>query len=114
MRKLPKRQGPLLTSIVTDRHRAYDAALRDLGLSHLNRRGKRLNNRSESSHASIRRLERRMQGFRSARSARRFLSSHTTVYNTFNICRHLATASAHRFLRGHAFDAWRMAVATTA
>jgi putative transposase len=55
-----------------------------------------------------------MQGFRSARSAQRFLSSHSTVYNTFTICRHLTTASAHRFLREHAFDAWRAAVATIA
>src|SRR5579859_5930586 len=54
MRKLLKRQGLLPTSIVTDRYRAYDAALRDLGLSRLHCRGKRLNNRAESSHVPIR------------------------------------------------------------
>jgi hypothetical protein len=31
-----------------------------------------------------------MQRFRSARSAQRFLSMHASVYNTFNICRHLS------------------------
>ena len=66
MRKLLKNQRIVPTSIVTDRYRAYDAALRDLDLSHLHRRGKRLNNRLESSHVPIRRRERKMQGFRSA------------------------------------------------
>ena len=114
MRKLLKHQILLPTSIVTDRYRAYDAALRDLGLSRLHRRGKRLNNRAESSHVPIRRRERKMQGFRSAGSAQRFLSSHSAVYNTFNICRHLTTASTHRILRAEAFDAWRMAAAAVA
>jgi hypothetical protein len=50
MRKLRKNQRQVPTSIVTDRYRAYDAALRDLGLSRVHRRGKRLNNRAESSH----------------------------------------------------------------
>ena len=71
---------------------------RDLGLSRVHRRGKRLNNRAESSHVPIRRRERKMQGFRSAGSAQRFLSSHSAGYNTFNVCRHLTTASTHRIL----------------
>ena len=114
MRKLLKRQGLLPTSIVTDRYRAYDAALRELGLSHLHRRGKRQNNRAESSHVPIRRRERKMQGFRSAGSAQRFLSSHSAVYNTFNICRHLTTASTHRILRSQAGDAWKTTLVTPA
>jgi transposase-like protein len=60
MRKLPKSQRVVPTSIVTDPHRAYDAALRDLGLSHIHRRGKRLKNRVESSHFPIRQRERKM------------------------------------------------------
>jgi putative transposase len=105
MRKLMKNQGPAPTSIVTDRYRAYDAALRDLGFSHIHRRGRRLNNRAESSHVPIRRRERKMQGFRSAGSAQRFLSSHSASYNTFNVCRHLTAASTYRFLCSQAFDA---------
>src|SRR5579863_9476634 len=93
MRKLLKNQGLMPTSIVTDRYRAYGAAFRDLGLSGIHRRGKRLNNRAESSHVPIRRRERKMQGFRSAGSAQRFLSSYSASYNNFNVCRHLTTAS---------------------
>jgi transposase-like protein len=114
MRKLLKRQGLMPTAIVTDRYRVYDAALGDLGLSRVHIRGKRLNNRAESSHVPIRRRERKMQGFRSIGSAQRFLSSHSAVYNTFNVSRHLTTASTHRILRSHAFDTWREAVAAIA
>jgi DDE superfamily endonuclease len=54
----------------TDHYRAYDAALRELGLSSIHRRGMRLNNRAESSNVPIRRRKRNMQGFRSAGSDR--------------------------------------------
>src|SRR6201995_1091925 len=110
MRKLLKRQGLLPTSIVTDRYRAYDAALRDLGLSPLHRRGKRQNNRAESSHVPIRRRERKMQGFRSAGSQQRSLSRQSASYNTSNPARHLITANTHRILRSDAFDLWKAAV----
>jgi putative transposase len=53
MRKLRKNQRQVPTSIVTDRYRAHDAALRDLGLSSVHRRGKLLNNRAENSHVRI-------------------------------------------------------------
>jgi transposase-like protein len=66
MRTLPKNPGLVPMSIVTDHYRAYGTARRDLGLSSIHRRGKRLNNQAESSHILIRRRERKMQGFRSA------------------------------------------------
>ena len=90
------------TAIVTDRYRAYDTALRDLGLSHVHIQGKRLNNRAESSHVPIRRREHKMQGFRSAGPAQHFLSGHAAAYNTFSVCRHLTTASTYRTLREQA------------
>jgi putative transposase len=93
MRKPLKNQGLVLGSIVTDRYRTYDAALRYLGLSGIHHRGKRLNNRAESSHVPIRRRERKMQDFRSAGSAQCFFSSYSVSYNTFNACCHLTSAT---------------------
>src|SRR5438045_8786858 len=46
--------------------------------------GLRANNRAENSHQAVRRRERKMQRFKSARSAQRFLSIHAAVHNTFN------------------------------
>ena len=52
-----------------------------------------------------------MQGFKSRGSAQRFLSTHATVYNTFNVQRHLTSANTHRGFRAAAMDTWRTAVA---
>src|SRR5437773_1257425 len=46
--------------------------------------GLRANNRAENSHEQVRRRERKMQGFKSAASAQRFVSVHAAVFNTFN------------------------------
>ena len=40
--------------------------------------------------------------------------AHTSVYNTFNICRHLITAATKRRFRTEAFEAWRAAVGIAA
>ena len=61
MRKLLQKQGIAPTDWVTDKCPAYGAALRDLrldGIPHL--RGKRQNNRAESSHVPVRRRERKL------------------------------------------------------
>jgi transposase-like protein len=52
-----------------------------------------------------------MQGFKSPGSAQRFLSTHATVYNTFNVQRHLTSARTHRAFRASAMSTWRAAVA---
>lgn len=110
MRKLLKKQGLAPSTFANDRLGAYLAAVRELGLSSEHVRGKRKNNRAESSHVPIRRRERKMQGFRSAASAQRFLAIHAAVSNTFTTCRHLVTAKTHRLLRDEAFAAWQQAV----
>src|SRR5918997_5599491 len=108
MRKLLKKQGIAPREWVTDKYPAYGAALRELGTSRtLHTTSKRANNCAESSHVPVRRRERKMQGFKSPKSAQRFLSTHSAVYNTFNVCRHLTTARTHRILRAEAFAAWR-------
>jgi transposase-like protein len=59
----------------------------------------------------VRRRERKLQRFKSARSAQRFLSLHAAVYNTFNLQRHLISRSTLRIFRAEAADQWRHAVA---
>src|SRR5208337_2501530 len=58
-----------------------------------------------------RRRERKMQRFKSAGSAQKFLSTHAAVYNTFNVQRHLTSAKSRRVLRAAAMTPWREAVA---
>src|SRR5918994_5627686 len=110
MRKLLKKQGMVPDEWVTDRNPAYGAALRELKLGRVpHTRRKRANNRAESSHVPVRRRERKLQGFKSPRSAQRFLSLHAAPYNAFTVPRHLTTARTHRLFRAEAFEAWRNA-----
>src|SRR5215210_2315534 len=115
MRKLLKRQGMAPDEWVTDKNPAYGAALRELKLTRApHSRRKQANNRAESSHVPVRRRERKLQGFKSPRSAQRFLSLHTTTYNTFTVPRHLVSARTHRLFRAEAFEAWRSAAGVAA
>ena len=112
MRKLLKKYGFLPETLVTDDLRSYHAAAHDLGIEHRHRTGRWRNNRAENSHRTTRRRERKMQGFRGAGSAQRFLSIHATIYNTFNVQRHLVSARTHRAFRVSAMQTWREVVAT--
>src|SRR3984893_19380989 len=60
--------------IVTDKLRSYGAALREMGYSGSHEQGLRTNNRAENSDQPVRRRKRKMQGFKSAKSAQRFVS----------------------------------------
>jgi transposase-like protein len=114
MRKLLKKYGFAPRTIVTDKWRAYAAAIRHLGLMAWHHQAKWKNNRIEGSHVRIRRRERAMQGFRSPGSAQRCLSIQATVYNHFTTRRHLISAAEHRKLRDRAFLDWREAVGVAA
>jgi putative transposase len=111
MRKLLKKYAFVPERLVTDDLRSYGAAARDLGIEHLHERGRWKNNRAEDSHQPTRRRERKMQRFKTAGSAQKFLSTHATVYNTFNVQRHLISAQSHRVLRAAAMTTWREVVA---
>jgi len=102
MRKLLKKQGFAPKLLVTDKLRSYASAFRRLGLSCRHEKGLRMNNRAENSHQVVRRRERKLQRFKSARSAQCFLSMHAAVHNTFNLQRHLVSRSTLRIFRAEA------------
>jgi transposase-like protein len=109
MRKLLKRQGFAPTVIVTDKLKSYASAFRQLRLTARHEQGLQANNRAENSHQATRRRERKMQRFKSARSAQRFVSLHAAVYNTFNVQRHLICRSTLRTFRAEAKAQWQSA-----
>jgi transposase-like protein len=111
MRKLLKKQGFVPKLLVTDKLRSYACAFRRLRLTCRHEQGLRKNNRAENSHQSVRRSERKLQRFKSARSAQRFLSMHGAVHNTLNFQRHLISRSTLRIFRAEAAAEWQHAVA---
>ena len=114
MRKLLKKIGCVPEAVITDDLRSYRAAARDLGIERRHYSGRWRNNRAENSHQPTRRRERKMQGFKSVGSAQRFLSTHAATYNTFNVQRHLTSASTHRAFRASAMKTWRDAAIAVA
>jgi putative transposase len=111
MRMLLKKQGFTPKLLVTDKLRSYGSAFRQLGLTCPHEQGLRRNNRAENSHQVVRRRERKVQRFKSARSTQRFLSMHAAVHNTFNLQRHFVSRSTLRKFRADATAEWQKAVA---
>lgn len=72
----------------------------------------RENNRAENAHLPIRRRERKMQRFKSAGSAQKFLSTHAAIYNSFYTQRHLTSRATLRTFRSGSAAAWQAAVAS--
>src|SRR5271154_4875324 len=104
MCKLLRKYAVVPERMVTDDLRSYGAATLDLGIDHLHDRGRWKNSRAENSHQPTRRRERKMQRFKSAGSAQKFLSTHAATYNIFNVQRHLTSAQTHRVLRAAAMS----------
>ncbi len=112
LRKLLRNQGFVPEAIVTDGLASYKAALRDLGGLTRHQPGRlQENNRAENSHLPVRRRERKMQRFKSQGQAQRFVSTHSAIYNTFNIQRHLISRKTMRSFRDAAFAEWDVASA---
>jgi putative transposase len=109
MRKLLRKQGYAPRVLVTDKLGSYASARRQLGLSARHEQGLRKNNRAENSHQVVRRRERKMQRFKSAGSAQRFLSIHAPVHNTYNLQRHLISRRTLRLFRADAAEQWNAA-----
>ena len=75
--------------------------------------GGRINNRAENSHppgrSPARQRERGMLGFKTPASAQRFLSTHSALYNTFNIQHHLISRPVPRILQDRPSATWQCA-----
>jgi putative transposase len=109
LRKLLRKQGYAPDVLVTDRLASYSCARRQLGLRARHELGLRKNNRAENSHQVVRRRERKMQRFKSAGSAQRFLSAQSAVHNTFALQRHLISRRTLRLFRAEAAEQWARA-----
>ncbi len=107
MRKLMKAQRRSPRVLITDKLRSYGAAKREImpGVEHRSHKG--LNNRAENSHQPIRRRERIMKRFKSARQLQRFVSIHDPIANLFHIPRHDIPSDRYRELRATAMQEWR-------
>jgi putative transposase len=106
-RKLRKGLQCIPRVVVTDMPRSYAAAGCDILPSVEHRRSRYVNNGAEVLNLPIRRRERQMQGFKSARHAQGFLPSHCRIHNHFQLRRHRLAASQHRAVREAAFRTWR-------
>jgi transposase-like protein len=111
MRKLLRKRGFAPKLLTTDKLGSYGAAFRHLRLTCPHEQGLRANNRAENSHQAVRRRERKLQRFKSAASAQRFLNMHAAVHNNFNLQRHLVSRSTLRIFRAEAAAQWQDAVA---
>ncbi len=90
---------------------SYGGALSDLGMTSKHITGGRSNGQAETSHLPARLRERRVQRFRSAGSAQRFLSTHAAIYNSFNVQRHLISRQTLRQIRSEAMRKWQVVTA---
>ncbi len=109
-KRLLRSHGDEPRKIVTDKLRSYGVAHRELIPDVIHDTSQYANNRAELSHQPTRVRERGMRRFKSAGQAQRFLSAHATVYNLFNLGRHLVTARHYRKHRESAFGRWTEAV----
>src|SRR5919108_3727606 len=105
-RKLLKGLQYVPRVLITDKLKSYGAAKRELlpGVEH--RQSRYLNNRCENSHRPTRQRERRMQGFKSAGHAQRFLSAYGPIAQHFRPRRHLLSASEYREEMRNRFESW--------
>jgi len=109
-KRLLKKHSDEPRKIVTDKLRSYGVAHRELMPDAIHDTSKYANNRAELSHQPTRVRERGMRRFKSVQQAQRFLNVHATVYNLFNLGRHLISARHYRLFRLRAFASWKSAV----
>jgi putative transposase len=105
-RKLLKGLQYVPRVIITDKLKSDGAAKRESlpGVEH--RQSRDLNNRCENSHRPTRQREDRIQGFKSAGHAQRFLSAYGPIAPPFRPRRQLLSASEYRQEMHNRFASW--------
>jgi putative transposase len=93
--------------LITDQLKSYGAAQREVLPSVKHRQHRYLNNRAENSHQPTRQRERRMQRFKSAGHAQRFLAAYGPITSHFHPRRHRLSALAYRQEMRQRFQSWR-------
>ena len=106
LKKALKRYGaPRL--VITDRLRSYGAAMKDIGNQDRREVGRHHNNRAENSQLPFRRRERAMSRFRRMSNLQKFVSTHASFHNHFNLDRHINHRSTFKSMRNAALSEWR-------
>ena len=113
-RKLLKGLQYVPQVIVTDKLKSSGAAKRVILPEVEHRKSRYLNNRIEVSHQPTRRRERHMKQFKSPRHAQQFRSSHSRIYNHFQLRRHRLSAAEYHVARDAGFATWRSVTGTAA
>ena len=93
--------------IITDKQRSYGAAMKQIGNHQRHQTTRWLNNRAENSHQPFRRRERAMLGFKQMCTLQKFVSVHSSIYNHFNLERHLISRKNFKRNRATALNEWR-------
>ena len=110
LKRAMKRYGPPRV-IVTDRLRAYRAAMKVIGNVANQECGRWLNNRTENSHQPFRRREGAMTKFRDVKTLQKFAAAHASIHNHFNQERHLNRRDIFKQKRSAALAEWRQLAA---
>lgn len=105
--RLLRKQGIAPKRIITDKLGSYDAAKKQVMPKVEHRSHKGLNNRAENSHVPLRKRERIVQHFRSARALQRFVSIFSAFRNLFVPPRSSRSALGIHLHRINAFAQWK-------
>ena len=110
LKKAMKRYGNPQV-IITDRCPSYRAAMKDIGNQDRQEVGHHMNNRAENSHLPFRRRERAMSRFRRMSNLQKFVSTHASLHNHFNLDRYINRRQRFKSQRDTALLQWRELVA---
>ena len=97
--------------IVTDRLKSYRAAKNVIGNGLVQECGRWLNNRAENSHQPFRRREGAMSRFKDIKTLQKLASIHASIFNLFNLQRHLIDRATFKKNRSAALAQWRAVLA---